>query len=120
VLSRRSIWGFLLVITAAKAADNQKLPWYMQETAMTGDGRLTFFDKPWWPRAKALKEGESFTMDLNHDGRPDTIVTRKEDNLIEAIDDSGHAADIWNQASTAYVVSSASPPWEPFRTAIRT
>ncbi len=72
---------------------------------MTGDGRLTFLDKPWWPRAKALKEGESFTMDLNHDGRPDTIVTRKEDNLIEAIDDSGQAANIWNQASTAYVVS---------------
>ena len=101
MLIRLSLSGLLFIA----AAGAQKLPWYMQETAMTADGRLTFLDKPWWPKAKALKEGESFTMDLNHDGRPDTMVTRKEGNIIEAIDDSGHAADIWNQASTAYVVS---------------
>jgi hypothetical protein len=94
-----------IALIGAAVARAQKLPWYMQETAMTEEGRLTFLDKPWWPKAKALKEGESFTMDLNHDGRPDTVITRKDDNIIEAIDDSGHATEIWNQASTAYVVS---------------
>ena len=72
---------------------------------MTADGRLTFLEKPWWPRAQALQEGESFTLDLNHDGRPDTMIVRKDGNIIEAIDDSGRAANIWNQVSTAYVVS---------------
>ncbi|MGH9449861.1 MAG: hypothetical protein ACRD11_04890 [Terriglobia bacterium] len=81
------------------------LPWYMRETAMTRDGRLTFLNKPWWPRAKRLAEGGSFTLDLNHDGRPDTLITRRDGNIIEAIDDSGHAANIWNKADTAYVVS---------------
>lgn len=92
----------LLFTVAALAAD---LPWYMRETGMTPDGRLTFLQKPWWPRAQALKEGESFTLDLNKDGRPDTLIIRKDGNIIEAIDDSGRAANIWNQASTAYVVS---------------
>lgn len=92
--------------TAETPAKNKtELPWYMQATAMTSDGRLTFFDQPWWPRAKALKEGESFTLDLNRDGRPDTSITRREGNIVEAIDDSGRAAQIWNQADTAYVVS---------------
>ena len=48
----------------------QKLPWYMQETAMSSNGRLTFLDKPWWRRAKALAEGKSFSLDLNQDGKP--------------------------------------------------
>lgn len=72
---------------------------------MTKDGRLTFLHQPWWPRAKKLAEGQSFKLDLNHDGRPDTIITRRDGNIIEAIDDSGHAANIWNKADTAYVVS---------------
>ncbi|HEY0307556.1 MAG TPA: hypothetical protein VGB94_05305 [Acidobacteriaceae bacterium] len=80
-------------------------PWYMKATEMTSDGRLTFLDQPWWPRAKDLTEGQSFTLDLNHDGRPDTMITRKDGNIVEAIDDSGHASDIWNIADTAYVVS---------------
>src|SRR5512146_1221739 len=82
-----------------------QLPWYMRETAMTPDGRLTFLNKPWWPRAKALAEGQSFTLDLNHDGRPDTLIERKDGNIIEAIDDSGKAKDILNKVDTAYVVS---------------
>ncbi|MES2221068.1 MAG: hypothetical protein V4587_08895 [Acidobacteriota bacterium] len=72
---------------------------------MTNDGRLTFLEQPWWPRAQKLAEGQSFTLDLNHDGHPDTIITRRDANIVEAIDDSGHAKDIWNQADTAYVVS---------------
>lgn len=87
-------------------SSTDSLPWYMQETAMSARGRLTFLDKMWWPRAKALPEGGSFNLDLNQDGRPDTVVERKDGNLIEIIDDSGRAADIVNnKASAAYIVS---------------
>ncbi|MCL5005702.1 MAG: hypothetical protein M1404_04140 [Acidobacteria bacterium] len=95
----------LIVIPAVAAPPRARLPWYMRATAMTPDGRLTFLDKPWWPRAKALAEGQSFTLDLNHDGRPDTVVERKDDNIIEAIDDSGRAKNILNKVDTAYLVS---------------
>jgi hypothetical protein len=97
-------WVSTLMLCAA-AAGAQPLPWYMQETAMTADGRLTFLDKPWWPRAQALKEGESFTLDLNHDGRPDTLVVRQDGNLVEAIGDNGQTPDLRNPKDTAYVVS---------------
>jgi len=83
-----------------------ELPWYMKETDMTPDGRLTFLNKPWWPKAKALSEGGSFTLDLNRDGRPDTLIRKTDGNIIEIIDDSGTASDLAsNQASAAYVVS---------------
>ncbi len=55
---------------------------------------------------KDLKEGSSFTLDLNRDGRPDTLIERRDGNLIEIIDDSGHASDIANnRSSAAYLVS---------------
>ena len=93
-------------IASAAAPNTEKLPWYMQETAMSVDGRLTFLDKPWWPRAKALAEGQSFTLDLNKDGRPDTLIERRDGNIIEIIDDSGRASDIaGNKGDAAYVVS---------------
>ncbi len=95
----------ITLLFGALALSAAPLPWYMQETAMSPDGRLTFLEKPWWPRAKALAEGQSFTLDLNRDGRPDTLVKRQDGNIIEVIDDSGHAAQIENQASAAYVVS---------------
>jgi hypothetical protein len=95
----------LIAIPAIAAQPPEQLPWFMRETAMTPDSRLTFLNKPWWPRAKKLAEGQSFTLDLNHDGRPDTLVERKDDNIIEAIDDSGKAKNILNEADTAYVVS---------------
>jgi hypothetical protein len=93
----------LLCSFSLGAAD---LPWYMKETDMTADGRLTFLSKPWWPKAKALQEGGSFSLDLNHDGHPDTLIQKKDGNIIEIIDDSGKAQDIAsNQWSAAYVVS---------------
>lgn len=93
------------VLAVPSAAPGQQLPWWQRETAMSATGRLTMLNKPWWSRAKALKEGEHFTLDLNHDGRPDTIVIRLKNDVVEAIDDTGHAVDIWNQVSTTYVVS---------------
>jgi hypothetical protein len=93
-------------IVATAAPDAGKLPWYIQETAMTSSGRLTFLDKPWWRRAKTLAEGKSFSLDLNKDGTPDTLIERLDGNIIEIIDDSGRASDIANnKADAAYVVS---------------
>lgn len=73
---------------------------------MSPNGRLTFLEKPWWLRAKALANGQSFSLDLNHDGRPDTLIERKDGNIVEIIDDSGHSSDMANnKADAAYVVS---------------
>lgn len=93
--------------TAATAAPvSRTRPWYMQETAMSPSGRLTFLDKPWWPRAKALVDGQSFSLDLNQDGKPDTLIERLDGDIIEIIDDSGRVSDIaTNKADAAYVVS---------------
>ena len=95
------LWGAAKPKPARQAAET----WYMRETAMSEDGRLTFTGKSWWPRAQALAEGASFEMDLNGDGRPDTLVKRENGNLVEVIDDSGKAPRIEGRASTAYVVS---------------
>jgi hypothetical protein len=92
-----------ILTTAAPAAES--LAWNLRETAMSDDGRLIWSAKSWWKKAQALKEGQRFTLDLNKDGRPDTIITRMDGNIVEAIDDSGHAKDIWNRASTTYIVS---------------
>lgn len=108
MVERRSVWPTtiaLVCVFGMPAAAASLLPWWQRETAMSTTGKLTMLDKPWWPRAKALREGERFTLDLNHDGRPDTIVTRMGGDIVEAIDDTGRAADIWNKVSTTYVVS---------------
>lgn len=89
--------AFLAATVCGKEVPKAPLAWYMRETAMSKDGRLTLLDKPWWPRPKQLAEGESFTMDLNHDGRADNVVMRKDGSIIEAIDDTGQANDILNK-----------------------
>lgn len=83
--------SILLFAALSALAGAQKLPWYMQETAMTADGRLTFLEKPWWPKAKALAEGGSFTLDR-------IKVERANGNIVETIEDGPGA-------SKAYVVS---------------
>lgn len=45
--------------TAGQEADG---PWWMQETALTRDGKLDLKSQPWWPQAAALAVGESFTV----------------------------------------------------------
>ena len=93
----------MVTLTSVGAA--QEATWYMRESAAAADGRLTFLDKPWWPKAQALAEGESFTLDLDGNGKPETIVKRENGHIVEAIDDSGRAAAIWDGADTAYLVS---------------
>ncbi|HEY3841429.1 MAG TPA: hypothetical protein VGL72_32885 [Bryobacteraceae bacterium] len=81
----------LLTLATLKAAD---LPWYMQETAMTGDGRLTFLRKTWWPRAQSLAEGDSFSVHSS----PNATVTRQNGHIVETIEDGPGA-------SKAFVIS---------------
>jgi len=95
--------GASFMASAARAADSQ--PWWQREIALSPDGRLDLRTKSWWPRAEALKEGEQFTLDLNGDGRPDTLVTRLDGDIVEAIDTTGRAAQIWNKVSTTFAVS---------------
>lgn len=83
----------------------KELPWYMKETSPDANGRLTFLNKPWWPRARVLAEGQSFTLDLTGDGKSDTVIEKMGGNIIEAIDDTARAADILNRVNTAYLVS---------------
>jgi hypothetical protein len=91
----------------APASSDATSTWYLRETAAAADGRLTFLDKPWWPKAQALAEGESFTLDLDGNGKPDTIIKRENGHIVEAIDDSARAdaAAIWEGADTAFLVS---------------
>jgi len=101
-----ALCGLLLIAyTCARAQAASGEAWWQRETRMSSDGRLTFLEKPWWPRAQALKEGERFELDLNRDGKPDTVVTRMDGDIVEAIDDTGHATDIWNRVNTTYVIS---------------
>lgn len=110
--ARRAAWAVLSVCALGLCAPQFALagrppgaPWWQRETALSPDGRLDLRTRPWWPRAQALKEGERFTLDLSGDGHPDTIVTRLDGDIVEAIDTTGHAAEIWNKISTTYVVS---------------
>jgi hypothetical protein len=82
---------FVIALLMVAAGFAEELPWYMRETAMTPEGRLTFLEKGWWPRAQQLAEGQSFTLDLNGDGRADTLVERRDGHLIETIDGAGAA-----------------------------
>ena len=95
----------LCAAPGACAARTAESTWWQRETALSREGRLDLSTKPWWPRAEALKEGERFTLDLNGDGRPDTIITRLQGDIVEAIDSTGHNPNIWNNVSTTYVVS---------------
>jgi hypothetical protein len=107
------LWTYLFPQESRCATDslNQQgapdagVSWNMRETAPDAAGRLTFYGKPWWPRARDLAEGQSFSLDLNGDGRPDTVIQRLNGDIIEAIDDTGRASNILNQVNTAYLVS---------------
>lgn len=81
-----------LIVWIAAALLPAQQPWYMQETAMTADGRLTFLQKPWWPRARTLAEGQSFRLDIP------ASVERGNGHIVQTIHDGPGA-------SRAFVVS---------------
>jgi hypothetical protein len=84
---------------------NVAAPWWQKETELSSDGHLDLRAKSWWARAVALKEGERFTLALSGSGHEDAIVTRVNGDIVEAIDDTDRATEIWNKVSTTYVVS---------------
>ncbi len=56
--------GLISTEQPLKAGEEGKGPWWMKETAMTGEG--IFVDlksKPWWDRAKTLRPGESSVIE---------------------------------------------------------
>jgi len=89
-------------------------PWYMQQTALTRDGRLDLKSKPWWPKAAALKLGEQFSIDAAGEAAGRMIVRREEaarrTGAVEAIvwviddDGDGSAATGGDNHSDCYVV----------------
>lgn len=72
--------------------------WWMQETAMTRDGRLDLKSKQWWSRAAALKLGEQFVVPAG-DEAADRMLVRRErvtlrngkelEAIVWVIDDGG-------------------------------
>ncbi len=51
-------------------------PWWIRQTAMTPSGQLDLKSMSWWPRAAALKTGESFMLAVDADAGP--MLARKE------------------------------------------
>ena len=80
------------------AGQEARGPWWMRETAMTGDGKLDLKGKEWWARAEALKLGEQFVVPAEGEAANRMLVRREEVTLragkdIEAlvwIIDDGH------------------------------
>jgi hypothetical protein len=56
-------------------------PWWMQETAMTRDGKLDVKSKKWWPRAAGLKVGEQFLAPAQGEAAGQMLVRREKVTL---------------------------------------
>lgn len=77
--------GTLLGTSAASAEQPKSLkagqgaegPWWMQQTALTKEGKLTIADRPWFERAKKLKVGESFIIDAEGEAKERMLVRRE-------------------------------------------
>ena len=72
------------------AGQGNQGPWWMQQTAITKNGKLDLKAKPWWPRASRLKLGESFVVDAQGDAKGHMLVRRENCKLrsgkqVEAI-----------------------------------
>ncbi|OGD21129.1 MAG: hypothetical protein A2W03_03910 [Candidatus Aminicenantes bacterium RBG_16_63_16] len=75
-------------------------PWWIAETAMKPRGELRLDGKPWWPRARALKVGEQFTVQSTVPGGGLMLVRREQrrmipsgDMIVWIIDDDGDLAE---------------------------
>ena len=53
-------------------------PWWMQQTAMTEQGKIDLSSKPWWKQAKELQVGESFTIEASGPAKPYSTLIQKE------------------------------------------
>jgi hypothetical protein len=97
------------------AGQGSEGPWWMRETAMTRDGVFPDLKtKPWWPKAAALKVGESFIVEQGPGAgkelvRSEHIINRsgKEfDAIVWVIDDDedGSIKKGGDKYSDCYVV----------------
>ena len=82
-----------------KAGEEARGPWWMQQTAITGDGIIVrLSEKPWWDRARRLQLGESFIIEAAGEARGRMLVRRERfkirtgeevEGIIWVIDDDG-------------------------------
>ncbi len=83
--------------TGLKPGQDANGPWWMKQTALTASGEMTPLSKrDWWPRALALKTGESFLVP-GGPGPKDQMLVRREtltvrdgrqlDSIVWVIDD---------------------------------
>jgi len=81
-------------LTAGQGKDG---PWWMRQTVLTKEGKLSLKDKPWWPRAAKLKVGEQFIVEAQG-GLKDRMLVRREkfrnrsarvEAIVWIIDDDG-------------------------------
>ncbi|MCK4826956.1 hypothetical protein KA005_65085, partial [bacterium] len=63
---------------ALKCGLGQHGPWWMQETAMTRQGKLDLRSKPWWKQAIELKIGQSFIIDASDSTETYNTLVRRE------------------------------------------
>ncbi len=77
--------------------EDRRLDW-MQETALTQDGKLDLIAKSWWPRARELKVGEAFRLFPKCPESYDQLVRKEHvkirsgkelDAIVWIIDDGG-------------------------------
>ncbi len=77
--------------TGLAAGQEDTGAWWMQVSALSREGKLDLKSKPWWPRAAALKVGESFMLE---DAGGPVLVRREKlkrakpaDAIVIVIDD---------------------------------
>ena len=63
---------------ALKCGLGQLGPWWMQETAMTKQGKLDLRSKPWWKQAIELKIGQSFIVEASGPTETYNTLVRRE------------------------------------------
>lgn len=82
------------------------LNWWEKETEMKND-KLTFSDKSWFSRAKAMNSGQSFYVYLDNDLDPDLLILKEGEMIVEVVDDDDDMASgdkYGDKDSDCYVV----------------
>jgi len=93
----------LAVSGALKLREGSQGPWWMQQTAMTSDGRLDLQGKTWWDQAAKLKLGEQLVIEAAGEAKGRILVRRERfqtrsgkegEGIIWIIDDNRDKQDI--------------------------
>lgn len=89
--------GCALIRPGLDAGQESRGPWWMQQTALTRDGRLELTTQPWWSRAASLKLGEQFIIEDAGPASGKMLVRRESlqrrgasvEAIVWCIDDDG-------------------------------